>query len=45
MRMWKGKSPEAEEHAREMREAKAEDRARRDRLKKLADTAREKADS
>jgi hypothetical protein len=42
--MWKVKSPEAAEHAREMRDALAEDRARRERLKELAAKAREKAD-
>ncbi len=40
--MWTEKSPEAAEHAREMREAKAEDAARRERLKDLAARAKEK---
>ena len=40
--MWKGPSPEADEHAREMRDAKAEDLARRERLKENAAKARQK---
>jgi hypothetical protein len=40
--MWTEKSKEAAEHAREMREAKAEDEARRERLKEIAARARQK---
>jgi hypothetical protein len=41
--MWKGSTPEAKEHASEMRAARAEDEARRERLKALAARAREKS--
>ena len=42
--MWTEKSPEAAEHAREMRQAKAEDEARRKRLEELAARAKDKKD-